>query len=557
MNIGLISNVNTDIIKQIFSKEYQVFSPDGYAGMLQCIISEKSALYEYQPEVVIILIDGHEATKSFERYDECEEELTTYLDAIAMLRQRLPECLLLVSSIDIQLKRIKPLSLMHFERKLEWFWYESLSRVVRDNERIYILDLKEMVEEMGREHFYSSKMWYAGSIPYSLIASKKIVERSQKIMESYQGARYKCLALDLDNTLWGGVLGEDGIEGIKLSQVKEGSVYYDLQKRIKEIKNTGVVLAILSKNNHEDVLKALDGHPNMILKSDDFVGIYANWDEKSQNIQKLAKELNIGIDSFVFFDDNPLEREAMKIMQPQVVVVNFPKDITQLEKNAIDIYERYFLSFKTTKEDSQKTDMYKAELVRKQKRDSFISIEDYIKSLEISISIHKLRKEEVERTAQLTQKTNQFNVTTKRYTPADIIKLAKSDSFEIYTCSASDKYGDSGLVSVLIIEYKDSTAYIDTFLMSCRVMGRTIENSIIQRIEDILVAKQKKLIKATYFPTAKNEPVAFLFEKLGFDVEHLNQDGSKNYCKILSKNTEKLQFMHVNLDEWERVENWE
>jgi FkbH-like protein len=327
----------------------------------------------------------------------------------------------------------------------------------------------------------------------------------------------------------GRVVGEEGFLNITLYKNKEGARFYDLQRRIKELKSTGIVLAVVSKNNEHDAKEPFEKHPYMLLKLSDFVAFKANWKPKSENIRELARELNIGLDSFVLLDDNPVEQEEVKASIPEVEVLEFPRDTTLLQETINRAFKEHFHTLGLTKEDTDKTLMYLQERERKESIKKFISADDYLNSLDMKVKVHLINESDIERVAQLTQKTNQFNLTTRRYTAEEIRDLCYSGSSIIYVISVSDRFGDSGTVSVLIFNRKDDTAHIDTFLMSCRVMGRYIEDDTFPAVLKHLLGLGVRYITAEYIPSSRNEPVKTLFERLGFDLVSESEDGRKEY----------------------------
>ncbi|MCW6080337.1 HAD-IIIC family phosphatase, partial [Clostridium sporogenes] len=429
---------------------------------------------------------------------------------------------------------IKSLKNIRDERYIESYWLDNLYRLNQKYDNFYVFDMKNIIENIGRNHFYSMKSWYLAGIKTSIRALESISNEINKILEALQGKKKKCLILDMDNTLWGGVVGECGVEGIELSEFKEGARYKDFQKRIKEIKDLGVILAICSKNNYEDAIEVLRNHENAVLKEDDFIIKKVNWKSKSENIKEISKELNIGLDSFVFIDDSYFEREGIKELIPDIIVPEFPQDTSDLNKFITDIYCDYFYTLKTTKEDKEKTELYKANIERNYELKIANSFEDYLKKLNTKVKIWKARKEDVSRISQLTQKTNQFNVTTKRYMDKDINNFITSDKYEVYVASVEDKFGDNGKVIVMIFNKKDNkTVEIDTFLMSCRVMGRYIEDEILAFMEEGFVGKGFEKIIASYYATKKNKPVENLFERLGYQVIEEDEKHNKKYSKKL------------------------
>ena len=296
-------------------------------------------------------------------------------------------------------------------------------------------------------------------------------------------------------------------------------------------------------------------HPDMVLQHEDLVAEVLNWETKTANIRNLAKSLNIGLDAFVMLDDNPAERERMKAECPEVSVIDFPKDTAQLPATVAKAYDDYFLSLEVTGEDLKKTEMYRAETQRKMEMSSAGSMDEFLKKLEMTMDIHFMKPEEEKRVTQLTNKTNQFNVTTKRYSEEEIHTLAEAKDSDIITVHMADKYGDQGLVSVLILKYENDVAEIDTYLMSCRVMGRSAEIEMLARVKEMLRQKGIKTVKAAYIKTAKNAPVLDLYEKLGFKtvVGEIKEIGDrKDYATTVESLPAVTNlFMKVLAGDWE------
>ncbi len=447
------------------------------------------------------------------------------------------------SNIDIPLKEIKSIKDNRHERLLETCWMNMLIDLNKKYNNFYIIDLKLLIENNGRKIFYSEKLWYLGGMKYSLEAVTIFSDEIERIIKSVKGKKKKCLILDLDNTLWGGIIGEDGIENIELSEFKEGARYKDFQKRLKEIKEIGVILAIVSKNNHEDAIDVFKNHKHMVLQESDFVSLKINWKHKIQNIRELSEELNIGLDSFVFIDDNPFERESVINQLPEVFVPEFPKDTAKLEQFVINLYNDHFLTLLSTNEDKKKTQMYRQNVKRVSALKSTDSLDDFLKTLKTEIEISKIKNDDITRVAQLTQKTNQFNLTTRRYTEKDIKAFMESDNHDIFVISVKDKFGDNGTVSVIILNKNDETTLeIDTFLMSCRVMERKIEDQVLGVIENRSLADGYRYINAYYIPTEKNRPVETLFERLGYTLMDKDDKGYKKYRLALSQKPERCAF---------------
>ena len=343
-------------------------------------------------------------------------------------------------------------------------------------------------------------------------------------LDSIALKRKKCIVLDLDNTLWGGILGEDGISGIKLGGDYPGKAYTFFQKSLLRLSQAGVILTVCSKNNETDVLNAWEKNPFMVLKKEHFAAFRVNWKDKATNIKSLAEELNIGLDSFVFIDDNPTERELIKQMLPMVSVPEFPKQPYELPMFFKQLVENYFKVYSITDEDKKKTEQYKANAARAQAQQSFVNFDDFLESLDIQIKIEEANEFNIPRIAQMTQKTNQFNLTTKRYTDADI-KGFLANGWKIWCISVADRFGDNGITGCIIINGDT----IDSFLLSCRILGKGIEDAFLKRVLAIVRESGMETIKSTYVPTEKNAQVANFYESCGFNCITENPDGSKDY----------------------------
>ena len=526
--LAILSNVTVvSLIESTYKKvNEEIYTSSGYNTWVQELITAQFS--ESRPEAVFLVLYGRELIDdAASDWEEVKLTLDQYLATIKTFSEDHKNIPLFVSSLDIQHDRILPLSTPRLEYKIESYWRSALEEI-----GVPILEIAEIARNIGRDKFYSKRMWYLGSIPFSMAGEKAIAEEISRAWNALKGNRKKCLVLDLDNTLWGGVIGEDGLQGIELSTTKEGSRFRDFQKRIKDLKDQGVLLTIVSKNNEEDAMEAIREHPDMVLREDDFVIIKANWEPKPVNIENIAKELNIGLDSLVFIDDNPIERESVKNALPEVNVPDFPKDTSTLESFAIEISKRYFPVLKLTDEDLNKTNQYKVEQKRNEIKQKSMSIEEYLVSLEMKKTFRQIDESDVTRAAQLTQKTNQFNLTTRRYTESDIWNMLKSENHQVWIGELEDKFGSYGKVILAIVKLEENTAIIDNFLMSCRVMGRNIEKEFLNEVEKEMVSKRKAQIIAEYIPTPKNSVVKYFWAENGY-TELENKSESVTYKKYL------------------------
>jgi HAD-superfamily phosphatase, subfamily IIIC/FkbH-like domain len=517
MRLALLSNVTIELLAESLKKTADIYIPPGFNTWRQEILDPASGLYAYKPEAVVLLLYADAYADTWNGREKGCSVLEEWVNVIKTLASKLPGVPVFISSIDIAKVTCYYGAEVRLESYFENFFNEQLEQLHTDGCNVYILPIKEAVTELGRKNFYSAKMWYVGSMPYSLKGLTALAELIIRYISVIKGAKKKCIAVDMDNTLWGGVVGEDGAEGILLADNKEGARYKDTQRILKKMKEQGVMLSVLSKNNSEDV-EPVFSHPDMVLQHEDFVAEIINWEPKTVNIRQLAEDLNIGLDAFVFLDDDPVERQRMNEECPEVAVIDFPKDSSQLPAVVAKVYDDYFFTLEVTGEDIKKTAMYRSETERKIEMHIAVSMDEFLKKLNMTMDIHLMKPEEEKRVVQLINKTNQFNVTTKRYSEEEVHALAKGNDSDILTVHMADKYGDQGLVAVIILKYANTEADVDTFLMSCRVMGRKAEDEMMARLKKLLQAKGIQTVKAAYIKTAKNSPVADLYEKLNFTV---------------------------------------
>lgn len=415
----------------------------------------------------------------------------------------------------------KYLSLSIFDAQSEWGQGNiistinaELASVCRNHQDVYVLDFNRLQRQVGANHFYDERLWYLARQPLSRQALQALAKLYSRYACAMFNPRKKCLVLDLDNTLWGGILGEDGLHGIQLGQDYPGNVFMDFQRAILNLYDRGIILAIASKNNENDVAEVLDKHPHAILKPQHFAVIKANWNPKPQSIREIAAELNIGLDSLVFVDDSPHESELVRQTLPEVLTIQLPADPLQYIETLENVWGFDILTF--SDEDRVRGQDYQAQLQRNQLKLKSSSLEDFFQSLQMEVTIVAADDSTIPRVAQLTQKTNQFNLTTKRYSEADIWKMKRDDNYEICSVRVKDKFGDSGIVGVGIVHYENDTAHIDTLLLSCRVIGRHVEDVLLHHLVERAKTRSMKFLAGEYIPTAKNSQVERLYEKFGF-----------------------------------------
>ena len=409
----------------------------------------------------------------------------------------------------------------------------KLIALSREKRNLKVVDPMEFFAHYDKNSWVNWRFYFISQMAIDPKFAGQFRAWFQKKIVSIALKRKKCLVLDLDNTLWSGVLGEDGVTGITISGDYPGKAFHYFQEAIKALKDNGVILAICSKNNPEDVEQVWMDNPYMVLKKEDFSAVRINWQDKATNIRELSEELNIGTDSMVFIDDNPTERELIKQMLPEVAVPEFPKQPYDLIPFIKQVADDYFRIYTLTDEDKKKTEQYKANAQRKQEEKKFINMEDYLASLQIEIDIEKCNEFNLARIAQMSQKTNQFNLTTHRYTDSDIENKVQNGDW-VYCISVRDKFGDNGITGEIIIAKDGNKALIDTLLLSCRILGKGIEEAFIKTILGLLKEQGVEMLEADYFPTLKNAQVKDFYERMGFDLDNEDAVGNKHYNLNLS-----------------------
>ncbi len=536
MKIAILSNVNLDILKKQLEKTYDTFSTEGYGQWIKYALTKDERLNEFNPQCIFLLLDGFGIVENLEDEDKVKKELYSYTVFIKSLAENYPQATFAISNIHIKQRYINSGDYFKTDSPIEQHWDNLINVIMKEKKNVHLFKLRELIQTSGS--VYDDKMWYMGSIPYSMKFTSMLEKEVSSFIEYMILKRKKVLITDLDNTLWGGVVGEDGPLGIEVGESHIGAIYRDGQKVMKQMKNAGILLAIVSKNNIEEVQEAFRTNKHMYLHEDDFSAIYCNWEPKVANIKQIAIELNLGLDSFVFLDDNNVEREAVRQQLPEVTVIDFPKDVSMLPKVLMETYNKYFFEWRITEEDLTRTRQYQEEVTRKKEMQKLasedVSIDDYLKSLNIQIILSAVDNTNIERTVQLLNKTNQFNTNTVRMNMSEIQQYIADINHKVFVANVADKYGDNGLVSIIMINLDGSDAYVENFLMSCRVMGRQIEDAIISTVEKYMGDNGVKNIYSSYIPTAKNVPVRDLWERLGYNL--VNEcDGEKKYIKHLGE----------------------
>jgi len=393
---------------------------------------------------------------------------------------------------------------------------DALRHSLSATKTAYYVDLDRCVAQLGADKFYDPRYWHIGRAPYSREALRTIADENWKFVRASKGLVKKCLVLDCDNVLWGGIVGEDGLKGIRLSQDYPGSPFYEFQQEVLSLYKRGVIIALCSKNNEGDVWEVFRDFPDMVLKEEHIATAQINWDDKPTNIQRIAADLNIGLDSLVFMDDSDFEVAFVRDALPEVTVIHLPPERAVRNRDVLagcGLFDTVTLS----DEDRRRGAMYKAE-ARRKKLKATTDPRTYLKSLGMEVDVRFVDETALPRVAQLTQRTNQFNLTTKRYSEADVSSIASNPNGDVLYLRLKDSLGDYGIVGMAVLRHETSHSEIDTFLMSCRVIGRGVEDVFLTACLETAMKKGAPNVLGKYIKTKKNGLVADFYRRNGFEI---------------------------------------
>lgn len=524
-----------------------VFDAD-YNQIMAQIMDENSELYGFNPNAVLIdmcseklydefrnTVPGSESRSTFAT--AMINKITGYWDVLTakglkILQFNFPE---INDRLLGNYSAVNGESFISQLRKLNVLMQEEAAK--RGN--VYIVDISYIQNELGRNAFCETKLYYTAKMPYSLEALVFIAKEVTEIIQTLMAKIRKCVVLDLDNTLWGGVIGDDGINGIQIGELGVGHAFMAFQEWLLELKKTGIILCVCSKNDEDKAKEPFEKHPEMVLRLTDFAMFTANWQDKASNIINMAQVLNLNTDSFVFIDDNPFERDQVKEMVPGITVPDMPEDPAEYVDyvKSLNLFERISVS----SADQDRTRQYQEEAGRKTLEAKFATYDDYLSALEMVAEVKAFDEFAMPRIAQLSQRSNQFNLRTVRYTEDDVKKLAESEDYITIYFSLKDKFGDHGLISVMVVrkgyvktkanlngeittlsnedvnEVDNKIGFIENWFMSCRVLKRGMEEFIINTLcEKAKNAGLSKVI-GEYIKTPKNSMVSDIYGRMGFN----------------------------------------
>lgn len=518
---------------------------EGHYGMYQQELADPSSeLYRFKPDVVLIALDAQHvaagedpsAAAALERIRSCWNLAKEQLGAAVIQQTFLPVLPQLLGNNEQQMRNSPANAIAELNAQLRPAAHEA---------GVHLLSVDVLAQQHGVRSLFDAGLWHRSKQEIHPSASPVWGDHVGRLLGALRGLSSKCLVLDLDNTLWGGVIGDDGVEGIELGQGSAvGEAYVAFQRYAAWLASRGVILAVCSKNDDATARIPFDRHPDMVLGTKDIACFVANWDDKASNLRHIAKALNIGLDSLVFADDNPFERNLIREELPMVAVPEMPED-PALYIDAI-ASGGYFESLTVTGEDRERGLQYQANAQRERMRESVTDMASYLRSLEMRMVWLPFEPIGLSRVVQLINKSNQFNLTTRRYTEEDIAAVMKQERCLTLQLRLVDRFGDNGIIAVLIGRPADEQALeIDTWLMSCRVLGRQVEEATLNLIAEQAMRMGFKQLIGNYLPTAKNGMVKEHYGKLGFVKVQQSEDGSTQWTLDVHSYQAKSTYIEI------------
>lgn len=506
--IGVEKNYNIELFEAEFNQvERQVMDPT-------------SDLHQFGADYVIVFQSTHKLLDKYSTMSSAEQVnlADDRLDFIRMLSTSVKGRIIYYNYPEIEdtvfgsyANKVSS-SFTYQLRKLNF----ELMNIAQENANFFICDIAALQNKFGRDAMFDSSIYVSTEMVLSLDALPYVASRTMDIICAIEGKIKKCLILDLDNTTWGGIVGDDGWENIQVGHgLGIGKAFTEFQHWVKQLKNRGIIIAVCSKNDEEKAKEPFEKNPEMVLKMDDIAVFVANWDNKADNIRIIQSILNIGFDSMVFLDDNPFERSMVRTHVPDITVPELPEDPGDYLEYLYSL--NLFETASYSNADADRTLQYQVENKRVSLQKSFTNEADFLKSLDMVSEVKGFDSFNTLRVAQLSQRSNQFNLRTVRHTEAEIEALGGNDQYANFSFTLADKFGDNGLICVVILKKLDAdTLFIDTWFMSCRVLKRGMEDFTLKTIVTYAKENGFKRILGEYLPTLKNKMVEDHYPKLGF-----------------------------------------
>ncbi|MCP4559944.1 MAG: HAD-IIIC family phosphatase [Bosea sp.] len=544
LSLGIVSNATTDFLANSLRSgglrhghNTQITVAD-FGQPLQEALSAASSVNAARPDVVLLALDHRGLPLSAAPGADTEALANAALSYIRTLRDGLAAG----SGARIILQTVPDTGLPLFgslDRRLPGTLSQVIAAVNRGIDAMaretgdLVVDVAGIADAVGLARWHDHARWHSAKIPFALDLLPLFSDHVMRVIGAWRGLSRKVLVLDLDNTLWGGVIGDDGLDGIVLGQGDgQGEAFLAVQGMAKQLSERGVVLAVCSKNDEANAREPFEKHPEMLLKLSDCAAFVANWTDKASNIRAIAKTLALGLDSFVFLDDNPVERDQVRQALPEVAVPELPDDPALYAPTIF--HAGYFESIAFTEEDRQRAELYYKNAQRESIRVEGQSIDEYLRSLEMGMQAHPFDSVGLTRITQLINKTNQFNLTTQRCDEAQVRAWMDSDNHVTMQVRVTDKFGDNGIIGVVVAERSGDGWTLPIWLMSCRVLNRRVEEAVLNKLAERLSERGGGVLHGLYLPTAKNGLVKDHYRKLGFEQVGGEADGSTRWKLDLS-----------------------
>jgi FkbH-like protein len=525
-----------------------------YGQYLQELFDTTSKLHAFKPTAVLFAFDAPHLTQGLHAATSAADAAAQQEEAIGRIRQvwRLAQQAFGCTVLQQTAINVFPTVLGNNEHRLPGSRHSAVRklnerlRAAADEDRVDLIAIDDRIAQHGLRAWHDPALWHRSKQEVSPVVAPLWGDLVGRVLAAQQGKAFKALVLDLDNTLWGGVIGDDGLDGIVLGQGSPlGEAFAAVQDYAKELSRRGVILAVASKNDEANALEPFEKHPEMVLARNDIAAFRADWNDKAGNIRAIAKDLNIGIDALVFLDDNPFERTLVREELPMVAVPEIPDDPALVPQVLADA--GYFEAVTVTSEDLERTQQYQSNRARDQLKATATDIDGYLRGLEMRMIWSRFDSVGLQRTVQLINKTNQFNLTTRRYSEADVVAVMNDPYSFGLQLRLVDRFGDNGIIAVIIgrLQATAGDLLIDTWLMSCRVLGRQVEPTTL----NLIAAEAKRLgarrLVGEYIPSKKNAMVKDHYERLGFTVQQRYDDGRSTAVIELANFTPAKTFIQV------------
>lgn len=529
VKVALLGDTATQLLKQALrgtgydaGLDLQIWEAD-FGQIERQVFDTASELYTYQPDIVVIFQSTHKLLGKYNKLqpDQYSNLAEDQLQLINNIYTTITAALT-TKVIIYNYPEIDDSVFGNYANKTEQAFLFQLRKLnyqlmvyATQNPDIYLCDISSIQNQVGKAFMFQPSVYISTEMVISIDALPLIASRTIDIISALYSNFKKCLILDLDNTLWGGIIGDDGIENIQIGSLGIGKAFTEFQYWIKKLKNRGIILAVCSKNTEAVAKEAFEKHPDMVLKLADIAAFKINWENKVDNIRQIQSVLNIGFDSMVFLDDNPFERNMVKESIPAITVPELPEDPANYLEYLYSLNLFETVSF--SQEDATRTQQYQKEALRNTTQALYTNESDYLKSLNMLSAVHGFNKFNTPRVAQLSQRSNQYNLRTIRYTEGGIEMLINQPDYFSFAFTLEDRFGDNGLISFIILKKESpEILFIDNWVMSCRVLKRGMEDFALNTI--VMFAKQSGYtwLQGEYLPTAKNQLVKDHYQQLGF-----------------------------------------